>query len=348
MVKFTPAVLTKTIAAITKELSPRNRDIVSRRFGLRAGKPETLESIGSSYHITRERVRQIEAATMAHLAQTAKENKEITRYAHAVAETLAEAGGVMRQSDLFVCMTGNADANTANASLAFLLSLDDTLVSSEENDHLHQFWAVSQDHAKKFRDIAGTLAEAFHRHDTVVHRDQLAQFANSAAVTLPAAHLVSVLAISKEISSNIFEEVGLRQWAQVHPRGVRDKAYLVMKKQGAPRHFSAIANLINSASFSGNRSVNTQTVHNELIKDKRFVLVGRGLYALAEWGYKPGTVKEVLVDVLKNSSKPMTKVELVTKVLESRMVKENTIVLNLQDSRCFAKHDDGTFTLRKA
>ena len=89
------------------------------------------------------------------------------------------------------------------------------------------------------------------------------------------------------------------------------------------------------------------TTHNELIKDKRFVLVGRGLYALSEWGYSAGTVKDVLVDILKKSQKPMSKASLVAKVKDARMVKENTILLNLQDSKVFSKKEDGTYTLRK-
>src|SRR3989338_8041463 len=106
--------------------------------------------------------------------------------------------------------------------------------------------------------------------------------------------------LSKEINKNIFGEVGLVSWPSVKPRGVRDKAYLVVKRDGKPKHFRDIAKLINSTGFS-NRKANVQTVHNELIKDSRFVLVGRGTYGLTEWGYKAGTVKDVLVDLLRSA-----------------------------------------------
>jgi len=121
----------------------------------------------------------------------------------------------------------------------------------------------------------------------------------------------------------------------------------VLKKINSPQHFSEIARLINNANFS-NKKAHVQTVHNELIKDPRFVLVGRGIYALSEWGYSAGTVKDVLIDILKKSQKPMPKASLIAKVKDARMVKENTILLNLQDSKTFVKKEDGTYALRKA
>jgi len=159
--------------------------------------------------------------------------------------------------------------------------------------------------------------------------------------------LDTCLSVSKTISKNIFDEVGLVSWPEVKPRGVKDKAYLVLKKAKSPKHFGDIAKLINEVSFS-NKKANVQTVHNELIKDGRFVLVGRGMYALSEWGYSSGTVKDVLVNILKKSQKPLAKASLVAKVMDARMVKENTILLNLQDSKTFSKKEDGTYTLRKA
>jgi hypothetical protein len=159
-------------------------------------------------------------------------------------------------------------------------------------------------------------------------------------------HLETVLSICKEVGTNIYGQIGLSVWPEIRPKGVRDKAYLVMKKIAAPQHFKDIAKLINVAKFDG-KKVNVQTVHNELIKDNRFILVGRGLYALAEWGYRSGTVKDVLTDILKNDKVPMDRAQLVAKVSEVRMVKENTILLNLQDSSTFVRNAQGHYTLRK-
>jgi len=83
------------------------------------------------------------------------------------------------------------------------------------------------------------------------------------------------------------------------------------------------------------------------IKDKRFVLVGRGLYALAEWGYEPGTVSEIIVQVMKKANCPLSKEEIIEKVLAKRLVKENTVLINLQNRKLFEKTGDGAYALKK-
>ena len=88
------------------------------------------------------------------------------------------------------------------------------------------------------------------------------------------------------------------------------------------------------------------TTHNELIKDPRFVLVGRGLYALSEWGYINGIVKDVITKILDKSG-PLSKKEIVEKVMKERYVKENTILVNLQNSKNFKKEKDGKYSLAK-
>ena len=50
----------KIINAALNGLSPRQREVIEGRFGLKGGKAETLAAIGDRMGITRERVRQIE------------------------------------------------------------------------------------------------------------------------------------------------------------------------------------------------------------------------------------------------------------------------------------------------
>lgn len=346
--------LQKAVQTLVKPLSARNRDIISRRFGLSNGKRETLESIGKSYGITRERVRQIEEFTLAQLAKAVSASKDLDKHLATLTSVIAKEGGVMKEKDLFKAVSGNEQYNTANAALSFLLTLDKNAVKFEENDHFNAFWAVSKEHATGFKNAVASLVSVFEKQKSVVTMADLRSFAVDRGIaslnseSLSAKHLATFMAVSKDLGKNIFDEVGLVTWAEIKPKGVRDKAYLIMKKEKAPRHFGEIAKLINSATFGDSKKVNVQTVHNELIKDQRFVLVGRGMYALAEWGYRSGTVKDVLIDIMKNSSKPLHRTDLVARVMDARMVKENTILLNLQDSRLFVKRDDGTYDLRKA
>ena len=334
--------LVRSVAGLVKSLNPRNRDIVARRFGLNNGVRETLESIGKSYGITRERVRQIEEFALAQLAKTAPASRDLTRAIDGARELVAREGGVMRERSLFAAVSGTEKDSAANAALAFALSLDTTLVRVSDGDHFHAFWATDARTADSFRDQASAVIGALSGRDTVAGRSELVELAKSKGVT----NLDALLAVSKDLGQNIFGELGLASWSQIHPKGVRDKAYLVIKKAAKPRHFSEIAKLINQAKFD-TKKTNVQTVHNELIKDDRFVLVGRGMYALAEWGYKSGTVKDVLTDILKTHGKPLARAELVSRVGQVRLVKENTILLNLQDSGTFVRDASGNYTLRR-
>jgi len=295
----------KTVAMLVKSLAIRNRDIITRRFGLKNGKKETLESIGKNYGITRERVRQIEETTLGSLAKTVATHGEFQKYLSDAKDIIVKNGGVIKETD---------------------------------------FWALSDGHLNKFKDASSNIVAQLSKIGKVIPKEEFQNIADKHISDSKGADLV--LALNKNISSNIFNQVGLASWSEISPKGVRDKAYLVLKKENKPKHFSEIAKLINTYGFDSKKA-NVQTVHNELIKDTRFVLVGRGMYALNEWGYKPGTVKDVLVDILKSHGKSLTKASLVAKVMDSRMVKENTILLNLQDSKVFAKKDDGSYTLRE-
>lgn len=344
--------VTKTVANLVKVLSARNKDIISRRFGLKNGKKETLESIGQSYGITRERVRQIEEFTLSQLSKGAL-NPEIEKYATLAKSILNENGGVMKEKDLFKAFSGNDAESVINSSLVFVLTLDKDLTRFNDNDNFHSFWAADNNVLNNFKSMASSCVSVLEKSGKVNVEGEFYNLAKKNNVSglnggdLNPKHLATYLTISKSMGKNIFNEVGLVSWPEIRPKGVRDKAYLVLKKENNPKHFSEIAKLINAIGFQGKKA-NVQTVHNELIKDSRFVLVGRGMYALSEWGYKSGTVKDVLVDLLKNSSKPITKTALLTKVMNARMVKENTILLNLQDSKTFIKNDDGTYELKKA
>ncbi len=340
----------KTVVSLVKEIIPRNRDIISRRFGLKNGKKETLESIGRGYSITRERVRQIEEFALKQLRRSL--NGEVgvptgasglSTYVSWTRNLVDSKGGVIKEKDLFKVFSGQDSDSSANASLLFILSVDGGLIRSPENDEFYAFWSSDAQKLNSFKNATAALIKSLEKNGSVVLLDEFDSFAKKNSIY----NVETCLSISRLISQNIFGQVGLASWPEIKPRGVKDKAYLILKRSASPKHFGEISRLINDASFS-DKKANVQTVHNELIKDSRFVLVGRGIYALSEWGYSAGTVKDVLVDILKKHQKPLLKASLIAKVMDARMVKENTILLNLQDSKTFSKKEDGTYALRKA
>ena len=147
--------------------------------------------------------------------------------------------------------------------------------------------------------------------------------------------------MSKNVAKNPFGEWGKASSPNVRTRGVKDYAFLVMRSHGSPMHFKEVAD---SISKTFNKKIHYATCHNELIKDARFVLVGRGMYALSEWGYKAGTAREVIADILKREG-PLGKEDIIAKVNKERYFKNNTILVNLVNTKYFKKTKSGLYTV---
>jgi hypothetical protein len=309
---------------LLKELPEKQRDVISRRFGLK-GERETLESIGRSYDITRERVRQIEEDGLkklrGSLATPACQNIFQT-----FVQELKKSGNLRREDVLLAGLGGNNFQN----HVYFLLTLGQPFERFSENNDFYAFWTLDKSAPSTAKKVVSSFTSELKK--------------KKQPMALPASVSSSYVEISKNILKGPEGLYGLRDWPEINPKGVKDKAYLVFKKNQKPLHFSQVATLINSSQFLGQlKPAVVQTVHNELIKDQRFVLVGRGLYALKEWGYQPGVVKDVISQVLKQSKKPLEKGQIVEKVLEQRQVKPTTILLNLQNKKYF-KNIEGKYT----
>ncbi len=341
------------VGQLLSVLNTRNKDVISRRFGLKTGKKETLESIGKSYGITRERVRQIEEVSLKQIREglSGGLTVKLKPFVSLAENILDQSGGVANEKQLFAKFSGIAKESSANASLSFFLSLDGRFKRFLEDDNFHTFWSLSNDHADSFNKSISSFISTLDKLGTPIAESATVEFYKKSGASfkdVTPAVVDSYLSISKSVARNNFDQVGLIKWPDIRPRGVRDKAFLVLKRDGKPKHFRDISRVINASGFSGGKKANVQTVHNELIKDKRFVLVGRGLYGLAEWGYKAGTVKDVIVDLMRSAGKPLHKKDVVAQVLSHRLVKENTILLNLQDSKTFDRKGDGVYALREA
>mgnify|MGYP001587115529 CR=1 FL=1 len=327
--------------------NPRAREIIEKRFGLRSISRQTLEAIGQNFGITRERVRQIEALGLRQLAN--KNVLEPIRPAFEFIEKyLADYGGVRKEdifskelSELF-SLKENNNKNLIN----FILVLGkERFKYFKETPKWRAAWALNNNSYNGAVVLVDALREKISEQKLLMPQEAVLKAAVFlSAGDLPAKALLSYIELCREISQNPFGEWGLVNSPEISPRGVKDKAYLILKKENKPLHFAQVAGLINQAGF-WDRRAHSQTVHNELIKDPRFVLVGRGTYALADWGYEPGTVRDVLVSALKNAKGGLTKDEIIELVKSKRMVKDNTILLNLQNKKIFKKTSDNRFTL---
>lgn len=317
----------------------REREIISRRFGLYDRK-ETLEQIGELLGITRERVRQLEKAILARLkAQAEADLPSIGEVEKSFIKDLSELGRVARVSNLSAKVTKeNTDRDQAH--VAFLAVLAPGLSVVDENDqYFHSIGILEYNDAKSIKknvdDIVAAIKEIgqpitineLHARLSYEHPDHIKAFAT----------------VSKKLA-NLKDKWGLLKWPTVNPKNIRDKIYVILQDETKPMHFNEIARSIRQSNFK-RKDVTTQAIHNELIKDSRFVLIGRGIYALNEWGYKKGTVATVISDVLEKAGEPLHRDEIVKRVLKTRQVKETTILLNLQSKPQFKRVAKATYTI---
>jgi DNA-directed RNA polymerase delta subunit len=326
---------------LTKNLSPKTKDIFDRRFGVKTGSVQTLESIGERLGITRERVRQIEEAGFNSIK---KNNREIIDKTLAEFSSYFDKNGGFKKEEIVL---GELGGKNNKPYVLFLLTLGEQFTRVCEKKDFHYFWANLPDAKNKIKDTLNVLVSELDKSGVSVTREEFyANFASKNGLSNEAAN--SYLEVSKNIQKNRDGKFGLITWPEIKPRGVKDKAFLVLKKHNKPLHFVEVAKMIDKLNYNQpNKKTYAQTVHNELIKDGRFVLVGRGTYALSEWGYTPGTIKEVIAKVLKDKNAPTDKDEIVKDVLAQRMVAKNTILMNLGNKKLFDKDEKGNYFLRK-
>lgn len=340
----TPASFSFDSGALVKRLlsaAPlRARDVLVRRFGLGStSERETLEAIGDHAGITRERVRQIEAAGLESIrssktfGEAAAAFNELSRYVDSL--------GVMVPEEVLLAALGK-DEKTRNR-FRFFLMLDSSFMRERETNDFVARWHIDKETAKHIHTALSRLYASLPDDEVLSEGDLLDRFLDELKQVNDAYKQEEVLkrwlSLSKHIGSNPLSEWGRASAPAIRVKGIRDYAYLAVKRHGEPMHFSDVARTI-GALFS--KKAHVATTHNELIKDPRFVLVGRGLYALTEWGYKPGVVREVIRETLASGG-PLKKEEIIERVKRARFVKDNTILVNLNDSRYFKRMKDGRY-----
>lgn len=339
MISFKPKQVTKKLLSA---LPDRARDVLEKRYGLAAdGTNFTLEAIGQTYGITRERVRQIENYGIQSIqkSDTYSEFETIFTELQQIIESLG--GGLIAEHVLLDEIT--TDPILRN-HIFFLLVIGSPFYRSKENTGYAHRWYTEKKIADNVESALKNVYKSLTRDELITEDEILNRFREELieiAENQDDVVLRRWLQISKDIARNPLGEWGNASSPNVRVKGIRDYAYLVVKRHGSPMHFREVADAIEDL-FG--KKAHTATTHNELIKDDRFVLVGRGLYALTEWGYSAGVVKDVLRDILVNNG-PLSREEIIDKVRKERYVKDNTIVVNLQDSNIFKRLSNGTYTI---
>jgi DNA-binding winged helix-turn-helix (wHTH) protein len=334
---------------VTKDLlsvlNPRAKEVLTGRFGLGIDPSrKTLESIGRKYGITRERVRQIENFAIKAIKKSEKYRMAVSNFDE-IKSLMMKQGGIVHEEEFLQSVS--KDKGVQN-HVNFYMVLHDDFKATKENEHFNKHWSVEP----KVTDVVHNALMSL--HSTISDEEMVAesilldrflkQMEELHEVYKSKEMLNKYLSLSKILGKNQMGEWGKRTSPNIKTRGVKDYAYLVVRKANKPMHFREVSREI-FAEFK--KKAHVATCHNELIRDPRFVLVGRGIYGLREWGHSGGIVRDVIMEVMNKAGKPLTKNEIIELVKNERVVKENTVLVNLQNPKFFDKTEDGKFSVKK-
>ncbi len=337
-ISFKPKQVTKRI---TSTLGERARDVIMNRFGLTTdGDMKTLEEIGKKYGITRERVRQVEDAAL-NMIKKSSVYKAEQAFFEELKALVHSLGSVVAEHELLPHIS--KDKSTQN-HVHFLLTLGESFKKHKEDNHFHARWSVDDATANKVHESLKKLYGSLNDEDLIPETEMIKNFLEHMKDASEKYRNEEIarrwLSMSKTISKNPLGEWGKASSPNIRTRGVKDYAFLVMRRHGSPMHFKEVADAIGK---TFGKKTHYATCHNELIKDSRFVLVGRGMYALSEWGYKAGIARDVIKEILKKEG-PLSKEDVVDRVMKERYFKKNTILVNLVNSKYFKKNKNGLYT----
>jgi len=317
-------------------LPERTRDIFKRRYGLGHEKGETLEKIGSDYGITRERVRQIVTDAQKNISVNLAET-DFKQAEKNLIFTIEKNSGIIKESEVVDIFNSDGVA-TANV-IKFLANCSAQIKVTEEKGIIEKSWTLSENTEEKAKKVIQKAEEILKNEKKTFDTEKIVQKISQFFPEISKQEMENYLKVSARIKRNKFGKWGIYNWPEISPKGTREKVYLVLKEKNQPLHFVQIAKLIDEYKL-GTKKAHPQTVHNELIKDDRFVLIGRGMYAMREWGYEEGTIKDVLKEIISQSGHPMKREEILNEVMKRRKVKKSTVLINLNNRGIFDKQKD--------
>lgn len=319
---------------ILASLAEKERTVITRRIGL-SGNRETLQEIGDTYGITRERVRQIEDVGIKKIGRIMR-SSPLMRIQESGEAILKMHGGVMTRDRLISAIVADLGfSDTVNENIVdVLLQADFNLQRSKPQLGTRTYYHFPEIQKKQIEAIHKELSKILKKKGDIMENSVLyemvkinlfAQFGKIEPIMID-----SVIDIYLDLVKGEEKFVGLEKWKILNPSTLKDKAIYVLKKKKEPMHFLDIASAITEY-FS--EPVKISTIHNELIRNEEFVLIGRGIYVLKDWGYKDGTVLDVILDIFNKAKTPLSTEEITNRVLKVRQVKTTTIYMNLQNKK---------------
>ena len=325
--------IVRSFEEILISLSEKQKNVIERRVWLKWEK-ETLQSIWNSFSptITRERVRQIEESGIRKIWRIIKASI-LTDIQDKGIEFVKMSWGLASRDSLvnYLIKELNLEKDINKGVLETIVQSDFDILKSKQKLGCKIYFYLSKISRYNVDVIHKEAIKVLKKKKDVIEKEELFKIVSENLKDLRGISAPLVGSVLELFDDIIFWEdnlVWLTKWKILNPKTLKDKAVYILKKEWTPMHFVDIANKIIEV-LEDNVKINT--IHNELIRNEDFVLIGRGIYALREWWFKPGTVLDVISSILEKRNEPMSTEEIVKEVLKIRDVKETTIYMNLQN-----------------
>ena len=319
-------------------LSEQQRDVIIDRFSLNGQKKKSLQEIGDKYYLTRERIRQIQNLAFKEL----RGDKCIKILSKAIVElerALENCGNIADEKSL--CNLCKISSKKEEGYIKLLLEIGEGFNKQKETKDLNAFWYTDVSKKKRTEQALKNVQKHVENNDekVYVYKDILSILEQN--MPKNSKYNEVILTLLPKVKGNNFGEWGYSKNQQIALKSISGYIVTILRDGGKPLHFEDIAKRIGKIQ---NKKVNVGSCHNELVKNKQFILVGRGIYALEEMGYIPGTIKDVIIEHLsKKGSK--SKDDIVKYVLNQRLVSDNSIVQTLNREPCFICDKEGNYSL---
>ncbi len=324
-------VIETEFSGILNNLSEKEQNVLINRIWLK-GQRLTLQSIWNDFSpsITRERVRQIEDSWIKKLWRIIQ-NTPLVIIQEKAREFIDLNGGLIWKIRLLneLIKSLNLDSKINSNIIETIIQADEKLLKSKPklNTKVYFYnWLINKQLVSTIHKESIKILKK--KKDVMLKISLYEQVKNNLTEKVNITLINSVLDIYDDIVTWEDNLIGLEKWKILNPKTLKDKSIYIMKKEKIPMHFIDISNKITE--YLG-ESVKVNTIHNELIRNEEFVLIGRGLYALKEWGFKSWSVIDVISDILKKRGEAMSTEDIIKSVLKVREVKKTTVYMNLQN-----------------
>ncbi len=330
---------------------PKERLVLMRKFALDGGKEIPLQRIGKEYSLTRERVRQIETQALMRFRRLIVGNETYMNVLTEGKKILEVHGWILSEEALIAKIINKNLFKFSKAELKLILVSDFDITYLKRNKYLNKAFYIeplyedlltkmvlfSQDYFKEKWE-----SEDLYEFIGILKENFLEDFKDIGALKNDLFY-INFFQIVRDMAV-LDGKIGLLDFPDINPKTIKLKMLYTMKRLNKPIHYQELPAKI--MEWFPNSNVKVNTVHNDLVKHNDiFVNLGLGLYGLKEWGYEGGSVRDILIRVLKKFDRPMNAKELAKEVLREKMVSPNTVTLNLQKYKSdFKRIDKGLYT----